>query len=173
MGFMGEQMREGARHWEDSDLLLKLYGLAPEGGASEEHLVSCEECSRRWAALRSARIETLGEVGAGLVPETRLLAQRRAIWARIEHPRRSWLLKWAPVAATATMLVAGLVLLHPVRPVPAPASQQAESSVAPISDAELFSDLADMASASAPRAADPIRGLFQNSDFEDGKGYYQ
>lgn len=171
MDLMGEQTREGARHWEDGDLLLKLYGLAPEGGVAGEHLVSCAECSRRWEALRLARTETLSE--AGPVPENRLLAQRRAIWARIEHPRRSWFLKWAPAAATATMLAAGLFLLHPVRPVPAPAAHQAKASAAPVSDAELFSDLAAMASTSAPRAAEPIRGLFQHSDLEEGKGYYQ
>ena len=170
---MGERTREGAGHWEGGDLLLKLYGLAPESGASEEHLVSCTECSRRWEALRLARTGTLSAAGAGPVPETRLLAQRKAIWARIEHPRRSWFLKLAPVAATATMLAAGLFLLHPVRPVPAPAAHQAGSSAAPISDAELFSDLAAMASTSAPRAAEPIRGLFQHSDLEEGKGFYQ
>jgi hypothetical protein len=158
---------EDSRHWGDLDLLHRLYGLAPEGVASDEHLASCGECSSRWEALRLARAEALDNAGTGLVSETRLLMQRRALWARIDHPRKFWLSKWAPAAATAMMLVAGVVLLHPGRPLPAPVSQSVSNGVASISDAELFSDLSAMASPAAPRAAEPIRGLFEDSSSEE------
>jgi hypothetical protein len=163
--------RDKDRHWQDGDLLSRLYGLAPEGGAPDEHLTSCGECSGRWEALRLARAETLSEAGIGLVPETRLLEQRRALWARIDHPHRFWFSKWAPVAATAVMLAAGIVLVHPARPISAPdpqaRSQTAANAAASISDAELFSDLSTMASPAAPQAAEPIRGLFENSSSEE------
>jgi hypothetical protein len=159
--------REIDEHWRDGNLIRRLYGLAPEGGASDEHLTSCGECSSRWETLRLARLKTLTEAGSGLVPETRLLEQRRALWARIDHPRRFWFSKWAPVAATAMMLVVGLVLLQPARPLKAPASQAGLNAAAlSISDAELFSDLSAMASPAAPRAAEPIRGLFESSSSE-------
>jgi hypothetical protein len=166
-----DRERENARHWQDGDLLRRLYGLEPEGAASDGHLTSCGECSGRWEALRLARTETLSEAGVGLVAETRLLEQRRALWARIDHPHRFWFSKWAPVAATAVMLVAGFVLMHPARPLPAPVSQASSQSrsnaAAPISDAELFSDLSAMASPAAPQAAEPIRGLFEDSNSEE------
>lgn len=159
--------REDNRHWGDGDLLHKLYGLAPEGGASEEHLSSCVECSGRWEALSLARTEMLGDVGIHLVSETRMVKQRRALWARIDHPRKFMLLKWAPAAATAMMLVVGSLLLHPFQPPQPPASQVGSNGVASISDAELFSDLSAMASPAAPRAAEPIRGLFENPSSEE------
>jgi hypothetical protein len=159
--------REDNRHWADLDLLHRLYGLAPECSASDEHLASCGECSSRWEALRLSRAETLGNSGAGLVSETRLLKQRRALWARIDHPRKFWVSKWAPAAATAMMLAVGFVLLHPDRPLPAPVSQSMSNGVASVSDADLFSDLSAMASPAAPQAAEPIRGLFESSSLEE------
>ena len=162
-----ERDRDNARHWEDGDLLRRLYGLEPEGSVSEEHLTSCRECSGLWKALRLARAETLSEAGVDLVPEARLIEQRRALWARIDHPHRFWFSKWAPVAATAVMLVTGFVLIHPARPLVAPVTQTTSSTAAPISDAELFSDLSAMASPAAPQAAEPIRGLFENSSSEE------
>jgi len=162
-------------HWGDGELLDKLYGMAPENGAFDQHLAACTACSGRWEALQLVRAEILREAGAGLVPEARLIGQRKALWARIDHPSRFWLSKWAPVAATAMMLVAGLVLLHPDRPPLATNSQigyQANTgAAASISDAQLFSDLSMMASASAPRAAEPIRGLFENSSSKEGGSF--
>lgn len=158
-------------HWGDGDLLYRLYGLAPESAASDEHLASCGECSSRWESLRLARAETLSEAGTAFIPETRLQQQRRALWARIDHPHKFWFSKWAPVAATIMTLVVGFVLLDPAKPLPAPGSQaryQAKSSVAAsISDAELFGDLSAMALPAAPQAAEPIRGLFENSSSEE------
>ena len=165
-----DSMREhklAERHWDGGDLLRRLYGLAPEGDASDEHLTMCSECSSRWEELRLARIETLSESSAAVVPEAMLLAQRRALWARVDHPRRFWFSKWAPVAATAMMLVAGFVLLRPTQPLSAPGSQASSAATTSISDAELFGDLSAMASPAAPRAAEPIRGLFENSSSEE------
>lgn len=161
------EQKELERHWEGGDLLRRLYGMAPESGASDKHLTSCGECSSRWEALLLARAETLIEAAPGLIPEARLLEQRRALWARIDHPRRFWFSKWAPVAATAMMLAAGFVLLHPARPLPPPDSQAKSTVAASISDEDLFSELTTMAVPAAPRAAEPIRGLFENSSSEE------
>jgi hypothetical protein len=169
-------MRSDERHWQDDDLFRKLYGLAPESGVSGEHLNACRECSERWEALQLGRAEYLSEAEAGLVPEDRLIEQRKSLWARIDHPRRFGFSKWAPVAATSMMLAAGLVLLHPDRPAQAPMPQASvtvpsSNSAAQISDAELFSDLSAMASPTAPKAAEPIRGLFENSGTEEEGSY--
>ena len=165
-----DPMRNDERHWQDDDLFRKLYGLAAESGVSDQHLIACRGCSERWEALQLVRAEYLSEAEAGMVPESRLMEQRKSLWVRIDHPRRFWLAKWTPVAATSLMLAAGLVLLHPDRPAPVlQTSQVARQSngAAQISDAELFSDLSAMASPAAPKAAEPIRGLFEDSGSEE------
>jgi hypothetical protein len=168
-----DSMRKPAsdRHWEGGDLLRKLYGLVPEGGASEEHLTLCGECSGRWAALLLTRQSALSEASADSVPETRLIAQRRALWERIDHPRRFLLAKWAPAVATALMLVVGVVLLHPPQPQPAQGSHAQSVGAPSISDAELFGDLSAMAAPAAPRAAEPIRGLFESSSSQEEESF--
>lgn len=171
-----DPMRNDERHWQDDDLFQKLYGLAPESGVSDQHLIACRECSGRWEALQLVRAEYLSEAEAGLVPESRLIEQRKSLWVRIDHPRRFWLSKWAPVAATSMMLAAGLVLLHPDRPAQAPISQTSvaarpSNAAAQISDAELFSDLSAMAAPVTPKAAEPIRGLFEDSGSEEEGSY--
>lgn len=165
-----DPIRNDERHWQDDDLFRKLYGLAPESGVSDRHLAACRGCSGRWEALQLIRAEYLSEAEAGLVPENRLMEQRKSLWVRIDHPRKFWLAKWAPVAATSMMLAAGLVLLHPDRPAPVSQTGQAErqsNGAAQISDAELFSDLSAMASPAAPKAAEPIRALFEDSGSEE------
>lgn len=169
---MIDSMREDSLHWADDDLLRRLYGLAPDSAASDQHLASCVKCSGRWEALLLARAETLNEAGVCVVAEDRIAEQRKALWARIDHPGRFWLSRWAPVAATTVMLVAGLVLLHPARPLPASDAQAgyrsaSGSAPASISDAQLFSDLSAMAAPGPSRAVEPIRGLFENSSSEE------
>jgi hypothetical protein len=164
-------MRNAERHWQYDDLVRRLYGLEPESGASEEHLVECRECFGRWEALQLVRAEYLSEAETSPVSESRLVSQRRTLWARIDHPGRFWISKWAPVAATSMMLAAGFVLLHPNRPAPAPISQAPQTArqlnpAAQLSDSELFSDLSAMALPAAPKAAEPIRGLFEDSGNE-------
>lgn len=161
-----KNLRDNGTHWQPDDLLRKLYGLEPERGATEQHLMACGECSGRWESLRLLRAECMSESAVGLVPERRLIEQRRALWARIDHPRRFWLSKWAPVAATSMMLAAGLVLLQPSQPVQSPAADRLAGETQ-VSDAELFSDLSAMAAPSAPRAAEPIRALFEVSGSEE------
>ena len=166
--FSGKKLGNDGTHWQPDDLLRKLYGLEPERGATELHLVACGECSGRWESLRLMRAEGLGVSTVGLVPERRLIEQRRALWARIDHPRRFWFSKWAPVAATSMLLAAGLVLLQPPQPIQSPAPMAGRSAAeTTVSDAELFSDLSAMAVPSAPRAAEPIRALFEVAGSED------
>lgn len=173
---MTDSMRDDERHWQDDDMFRKLYGLSPESLVSEAHLLACRECSSRWTALRLARTESLREAQEALIAESRLHEQRRALWARIDHPRRFWFSKWVPMVATSMMLAVGLVLLHPARPLPQPSSQARQTvnrseTVAQVSDAELFSELSAMASPSTPRAAEPILGLFENSGAEEERSF--
>jgi len=150
---MQSEMRQRQdRHWTDEDLLVRLYGLDPPEGLETAHLDSCQECNSRWLSLESRRRQVLT---APPVSEDRLRAQRQAVFARIEGPRRSAPL-WGliPAAATALLLVAGVALNE--RPL-APEPRQAAISA---SDRELLREIASMVNEETPRAADPIRGLF-------------
>jgi hypothetical protein len=154
-------MREETRHWSDDELLRRVYGVAGEGAVSEAHLEHCAECGARWQQLLSRRAATLGLAAEGSVSEERLQRQRQAVWARIERRPGVWFRKWAPAAAAACMLAAGIFLLHPPGLLPAPRPFHVSNAPAQISDAQLFNDVAVLSSPEAPRAAAPIRGLFE------------
>ena len=131
------------RHWTDDQLLDRMYGLTD----GDEHLASCLECASRWRALeaRRALIATEAEV-----PSSELAAQRNRIYRRLERsPRNS--MKWVPAVAAAAVVIAGVFFYNP-RP-PAPRADPG--------DAQLFTDLYSMEQAAEPRAAAPIRALFE------------
>ena len=154
-------MREETRHWSDDELLRRVYGLAGEGAVSDPHLDHCPECGARWRQLLSRRADAVSLAKAGSVSEERLQRQRAAVWERIERPHAFWLWKWAPAAAAACMLAAGLFLLHPPGFSPVPRPLPASSVPAQLSDSQLFNDVAALSGPEAPRGAAPIRGLFE------------
>ena len=136
----------GSRHWNDHELIERLYGLGPEDG----HLDECERCAGRWSALVSAREQALAP---SCVSEELLARQRLAILRSLETPgiHRRWLPFGSAVATAAVLLLA--VLLY--RPAPAPKASESSS------DAEFFAEVYSLARSSEPVAAEPMHALFE------------
>lgn len=153
MNEMDNKANLQSNHWTADDLLDRLYGLDPRAGLSVEHLTACGECSRKLAALESHRAVM---AAGGTVSEERMRAQRQVIFDRIEAPSHGWMMRFAPVAATAFLLVLGVTLQ---RPEPIPPAPITATAVVP-SDEELFASVALLVEDDTPRAIDPIRGLF-------------
>jgi hypothetical protein len=148
-------------HLSDDDLIRRLYGI----GEEEDHLAACSECSDRWLAIqnviRSARAE---QPRAPEMTGRKLAVQRQQILAKLDQPLAGSLLwRWVPPAAAASLLAAALILSRPTTPVtPPPAATAAVNAEA---DAQLFTDVYSMEQDVEPRAATPIRGLFQEASF--------
>src|SRR5580658_3694419 len=128
------------QHLSQNELLDRMYGVNENG---VPHLRECEECSSRFQALERRRAEVVaGALGKNesAVSTEFLLAQRRAIYSRLDQapPAR---LHWAPAAlGVAFLLVTGVFLARPhveYRPALVPASVTAVES----SQEQLFSDL--------------------------------
>jgi hypothetical protein len=151
------------QHLSQNELLDRMYGLNESGVA---HLQVCEECSSRFQALERRRAEAVaGAFGRSeaAVSNEFLLAQRRAIYSRLDQapPAR---LHWAPAAlGVAFLLVTGVFLARPhaayspVRP-PAPVAG------VELSQEQLFSDLYSMEQSPEPLAAAPLHALFEGSE---------
>ena len=79
-----------------------------------------------------------------------LAAQRRAIYRRLDEPRRKFSMRWALSLATVLLVLAGGLTIerrHPAAPA--------------ISDEQLFSDLSAMEQRTEPKAIQPIHSLFE------------
>jgi hypothetical protein len=171
-----------SQHVSNEQLLDRLYGLSEN---AVPHLRGCSECSGRLEALERRRSEVVaaGPVKEAAVTNDFLLAQRRAIYARLDR-RSGFQTRLAPAAlATAFLLVTGVFLArpHPVyRPLvsvnPASVAVAEEQSAEPgadqntaerlgvgRNDEQLFSDLYSMEQSVEPRAAAPIHALFEAS----------
>jgi hypothetical protein len=85
-----------------------------------------------------------------------LAAQRRAIYRRLDEPRRNWIpVRWAlSVAMLLALFAGGLTLERRHKAAPA-------ISGTSVSDDQLFSDLSAMEQRNEPKAIQPIHGLFQ------------
>lgn len=142
-------------HWTDEELIGRLYGAGPEDAARASHLADCADCSERWRQLAERRGQFIEHARLTVVDDARLRAQRDAVWRRVEDSKRPWLWRAAPVGATAMLVLVGL-LLH----TPAPWIEPTQVASAQISDEQLFSEIATMVNEDAPRAAQPIQGLF-------------
>ncbi len=135
-----------SEHWSDDHLIDRLYGIGPEDG----HLEKCPPCARRWEAIRR-RSESLRQAEIE-VSEDHLVAQRRAIRARLGEKRR--VLPRVLVPVLATLLLAAIVILDRHAPAPRPAVDK-------VSDAQLFDDVFNRISGTEPNAMGPIRSLFE------------
>lgn len=135
-------------HLSDDQLIDRLYGI----GADEDtrHMNGCEPCR--------ARMETFRErwkVHVATPPPTAefLRGQRKAIQVRLEKSERNWARVWVPASAAA-LLIVGFVLQQPET---APSnSAKAEVRI----ETGWFEDTYSAMSEVEPRAASPIRGLF-------------
>ena len=155
------------KHLSDDELIGLLYGLGNIEDA-ESHLAGCSECDERWSAMhralgmaRSASAKTT-EISA-----RRLAVQRQQILERLEQPlpvSLGW--RWVPVATAASLLAAAMFLYQ--RPSVPQSAPPATAAVNAESDAQLFTDVYSMEQDVEPRAAAPIRALFQEASFEKG-----
>ena len=149
-------------HLSDDDLIRRLYGI----GEEDDHLAACSECRDRWLAIqnviRSSRAE---QPRTPEMTGRKLAVQRQQILARVNQPLAGSLVwRWVPPAAAAASLLAGVLFLsRPTSPVTPP---EATAVVNAEADAQLFTDVYSMEQDVEPRAAAPIRGLFQEASFE-------
>jgi hypothetical protein len=127
-------------HYTDDELLDRLY----EAGRADDHLERCDECRVRWEGFVRRRREVLQPPP---VADAWLRAQRALIHERIERPSP---LRPALVFAALALLA---VLLN--RPAERP------TSVVASSDAQLLSEIYTMIQDDEPRAAIPVRALFE------------
>jgi hypothetical protein len=143
------------RHLSNDELLERLYGLG-DGG----HLDECPECAGRLAAMELRRADSAMEASAAgeQVSNSFLAFQRRAIYARLDQPAPARM-HWVPALAAATLL-AGVLIYLPSRPAPQRAPMPAARPE--MSEEQLFSDVFNMEQAVEPRAAAPIRALFED-----------
>ena len=155
------------QHLNDDELIGLLYGLGDIEDA-ENHLTACSECSERWSAMHRALGMARSE--SAKITEIsghRLAVQRQQILERLDQPSSAspgW--RWVPVATAASLLAAAMFLhQRPNGPQPAPPASAAVNAEA---DAELFTDVYSMEQDVEPRAAAPIRALFQEASFEEG-----
>jgi hypothetical protein len=150
-------------HLSDDELIALLYGL----GDAESHLAQCQECGERWSAMHRALGMTRSESARMLeIGGRRLAAQRQEILQRLENPpsglRAS---NWIPAAAVAALLAVAMFLQQHTQV--APAVPAAKATLNTETDAELFTDVYSMEQDVEPRAAAPIRALFQEASFEE------
>jgi hypothetical protein len=140
-------------HLNDDVLIDGLYGLIDV----EERIGACLPCASRWSELQEKHAALA--VPMEVAPEV-LAAQRRNIYARIEHPFKSAPLRWAaPVMAAVAVcvLAIGVVAHHPVtdvHPAPAPASETQQLS-------DVYSDVYSMEQSFEPTASASLRALFE------------
>jgi hypothetical protein len=118
---------------------------------------TCGEFETTRLRMEARRIEAAAQ---GSVPEEFLAAQRRAVYARMGEKPRSFG-AWVPALATAAALAVGLMVYHPGRPSVRPAQVAVQPDVA---DSQLFSELVSVEQSAEPRAALPIRALFEGTE---------
>jgi len=136
-----------SEHWTDDQLIDRLYGVGPGDG----HLETCAECQARFASIETRRRQLPSDES---VSDSFLAAQRRAIYARLDQPRRWWH-AWplGRFAASAAMVV---VLAGTVAVYESHRRELAESRA----DAQLAQDVSQMSFESEPTATAPLKGLF-------------
>jgi hypothetical protein len=151
------------QHLSQNELVDRMYGLNENG---DSHLQECQECSSRFQALELRRAEVVaashGQNEAAVSNEF-LLAQRRAIYSRLDQapPGR---LHWAPAAlGVAFLLVTGVFLTRP-HAAYIPVRPTATVTAVESSQEQLFSDLYSMEQSPEPLAAAPLHALFEGSE---------
>lgn len=143
-------MNSPPEHFSDDQLIDRLYGI---GGGPDSHLQSCAECLERWEAIQQRRAEVVARIS---VSPALLGEQRSRVLARLESSHGRPLLLWAPALAAALLIAAGLIWYHPAEPVsPEPKPVAVEAA-----DPAYYDD-AYFAQPVEPRAASPLRALFE------------
>ena len=152
------------QHLSDDRLIGRLYGTDPEARLAEDaHLEDCRECARRWGVLQRERARVLGDL-----PEDFALwnEQRRRVLERAEsgeaEPASNWARAWATAGFSAAFLAAGLWFYVPQDPLAAPVPAAAVD----VSDPGWYEETYSVMEPDEPRAAGPIRVLFEQKEEE-------
>ena len=138
------------KHWSEDELLDRLYGVGPD----DDHLSVCAECDERLQALAARRRVVVSNEECTVAPAL-LLRQRVAVMERIERPGSS-LVSWR--AATAFTCAIAIVLIFAVYQ---PQRPKAVVTQTASSDAQFFSEIYSEVEQIEPRAAKPMRRLFE------------
>ena len=141
-------------HWTDDDLLHHLYGIRMADG----HLDACSACQAR---LRQIRLRKQQSTCAPEFTDQELAAQRRNIYRRLEGPDQArWSFPrsfpWMPAMATVALLLLGVMLSGP-----APEADVEKELMASGGDSQFYTEIYASMGSAEPRAASPIRGLFE------------
>lgn len=134
------------RHWNDDEILARLYDVGPEDG----HLEACDECRKRLEALQLRRKSLRAREPE--VPADFLAGQRHTIYERLE---RKPLLFRPQLAPSLAALLLVLVIMTVFRPAPQ------RQAMGPVSDANVFEDVFKIATSIEPSAVEPVRSLFE------------
>jgi hypothetical protein len=137
------------KHWNDDELIGRLYGVGPEDG----HLEECRDCAGRWRQLLAVRRCVLE---APEPSQEFLAAQRRALCERIERgDAPSWRVPFIPsMAGAVMMLLLGFLLSGP-----RPAQQPSMAASSDVQLTEVYAAVQDV----EPAAVEPIHGLFEEN----------
>lgn len=134
-------------HWTDEQLIDHRYGVGP----ADDHLDQCELCRTRLTAMEVRRQQVSM---AETVSHDFLVAQRRAIYARLSKPHHWWNdvpgRRWVAAGVMLTVLAGSAAVYENHR----------RAAVEAISDAQLAQDVASMSFESEPPATAPLRALF-------------
>lgn len=150
------------RHLNRDEVIDQLYGIGSE--ATSAHMASCLACQEELGMYQARRagVAIPMEVSADI-----LAAQRRRILARVEHPSASPL-KWIPALAAACLILVFALAYRPSAPVPVTKASNVAPYAAHQEMDQLYSDIYELENAEEPRAASPIRGLFEPIAFAEG-----
>lgn len=138
------------KHWSEDELLDRLYGVGPD----DDHLRICAECDGRLQALAARRRVVVSNEESTVDPAL-LLRQRVAVMERIERPGSS-LVSWR--AATAFTCAIAIILIFAVYQ---PQRSKSVVTQRASSDAQFFSEIYSEMEQIEPRAAKPMRRLFE------------
>lgn len=135
------------RHWNDDELISRLYGVEP----LNSHLAECPECARRWEWFRNRR-ENLRPAEPA-IGEDLLFRQRKSIIARLDRGHR--ILRLQPASVLAAVLLA-FAILSLIRQTP-----RSPLVSGPQPDAQVYEEVFSLVSSSEPEAVQPLRSLFE------------
>ena len=141
------------RHLSIDELVDLLYGVSNDF-AAVAHLDVCGECRAKMELFERRR-----EAARGLepAPAAVLASQRNTVRERIERP--GFRFSWVPAALAAGLVAAVVVAPHMSRPAAAPKTAVQQETA----EDQLFREVFSLESAEEPRAASPIRGLFDEA----------
>ncbi len=134
-------------HWSEQNFIDHLYGIGPDDG----HLDVCADCRGQWTQLQLRREPVLEQPE---VPSEILAKQRRNIYRQLGRntDRAKGMM---PAFAAVLLLLLGFFFMRP--------GSTPSSPSAPVTDAELFSDIYALEQTSEPGVAKPMRALFEEN----------